>query len=52
VVSAHFGPIPVLSGLPGQFLLKDLMLIGVAVWSLGEALQAGAVPARALVGAG
>ncbi|WP_083406310.1 YkgB family protein [Mycolicibacterium rutilum] len=40
VVSAHAGPIPVLSGLPGQFLLKDLVLIGVAVWSLGESLQA------------
>ncbi|OBG93605.1 hypothetical protein A5698_18070 [Mycobacterium sp. E136] len=39
VVSAHAGPIPVLSGLPGQFLLKDLVLIGVAVWSLGEAMQ-------------
>lgn len=40
VVAGHFGPIPVLSGLPGQFLLKDLVLIGVAVWSLGEALHA------------
>ncbi|MGE2721746.1 DUF417 family protein [Mycolicibacterium celeriflavum] len=40
VVSAHAGPIPVLSGLPGQFLLKDLVLIGVAVWSLGEAMTA------------
>lgn len=39
VVSAHAGPVPVLSGLPGQFLLKDLVLIGVAVWSLGEAMQ-------------
>ncbi len=39
VVSAHAGPIPVLSGLPGQFLLKDLVLIGVAVWGLGEAVQ-------------
>ncbi|GFG51446.1 hypothetical protein CQY20_08610 [Mycolicibacterium agri] len=40
VISAHFGPIPVLSGMPGQFLLKDLVLIGVAVWSLGESLSA------------
>lgn len=40
VVAGHFGPIPVLSGLPGQFLLKDLVLIGVAVWSFGEALHA------------
>lgn len=40
VVSTHAGPIPVLSGLPGQFLLKDLVLIGVAVWCLGEAMTA------------
>ncbi|MDV3127954.1 YkgB family protein [Mycobacterium sp. 21AC1] len=40
VIAAHAGPIPVLSGLPGQFLLKDLVLIGVALWSLGESLQA------------
>lgn len=43
VISAHAGPIPVLSGLPGQFLLKDLVLIGVALWSLGEALSRTAV---------
>ena len=40
VVAAHFGGLPVLSALPGQFLLKDLVLIGVAIWSLGEALGA------------
>jgi uncharacterized membrane protein YkgB len=40
VVTRLAGPIPVLSALPGQFLLKDLVLMGVAVWSLGEALQA------------
>jgi uncharacterized membrane protein YkgB len=40
VVSQFAGPIPVLSALPGQFLLKDVVLMGVAVWSLGEALQA------------
>src|SRR6201995_289188 len=34
------GPIPVLSALPGQFLLKDVVLMGVAIWTLGEALQA------------
>jgi uncharacterized membrane protein YkgB len=38
VVATHAGGIPVLSGMPGQFLLKDLVLIGVAVWSLGDAL--------------
>jgi uncharacterized membrane protein YkgB len=30
----------VLSTLPGQFLLKDLVLIGVAVWTLGDSLAA------------
>jgi hypothetical protein len=32
--------VPVLSALPGQFLLKDVVLLGVAVWTLGEAVQA------------
>jgi uncharacterized membrane protein YkgB len=40
VVGRFAGPIPVLSALPGQFLLKDVVLLGVAVWSLGEALRA------------
>jgi uncharacterized membrane protein YkgB len=40
VVSRFAGPVPVLSALPGQFLLKDVVLLGVAVWSLGEAVQA------------
>ncbi|MEB3980713.1 DUF417 family protein [Mycobacterium sp. 663a-19] len=40
VVTNHAGGLPVLSALPGQFLLKDLVLIGVAVWSLGESLAA------------
>src|SRR6201986_981677 len=40
VVSTHAGGLPVLTALPGQFLLKDVVLIGVAVWSLGESLKA------------
>ena len=32
------GGFPALSGMPGQFLLKDIVLLGAAVWSLGEAL--------------
>ncbi|MGH3969726.1 MAG: YkgB family protein [Mycobacterium sp.] len=40
VVSTYAGGVPVLSALPGQFLLKDLVLIGVALWSLGESLEA------------
>lgn len=31
---------PALSPMPGQFLLKDLVLLGAAVWSAGEALLA------------
>jgi uncharacterized membrane protein YkgB len=40
VISQFAGPVPVLSAMPGQFLLKDVVLLGVAVWTLGEALQA------------
>jgi uncharacterized membrane protein YkgB len=40
VISTHAGGLPVLSALPGQFLLKDLVLIGVALWTLGESLEA------------
>ena len=32
------GGFPVLSVLPGQFLLKDLVLIGAALWTLGDSL--------------
>jgi uncharacterized membrane protein YkgB len=35
------GGFPALSGKPGQFLLKDLALLGIALWSFGEAWQAG-----------
>jgi uncharacterized membrane protein YkgB len=34
------GGFPALSVVPGQFLLKDVVLLGAAVWSLGEALRA------------
>src|SRR5262245_61548406 len=40
VIATHTGPIPVLSGMPGQFLLKDLVLIGVSIWTLGDSLAA------------
>lgn len=43
VISTHAAGLPVLSALPGQFLLKDLVLIGVALWTLGDSLAA--VPA-------
>ena len=41
LVVAHYDGLPVLGAQPGQFLLKDLVLIGVAVWTLGDALGAG-----------
>ncbi|GFG98476.1 DUF417 family protein [Mycobacterium timonense] len=41
VVALHAHGIPVLSALPGQFLLKDLVLLGVALWTLGDSLTAG-----------
>ena len=34
------GGFPALSGFPGQFLIKDLALLGIALWSLGEAWKA------------
>ena len=37
---ADAGGFPALSGAPGQFLLKDLALLGISLWSLGEAWHA------------
>jgi uncharacterized membrane protein YkgB len=34
------GGFPALSGKPGQFLIKDLALLGISVWSLGDAWKA------------
>jgi uncharacterized membrane protein YkgB len=34
------GGFPTLSAFPGQFLIKDLALLGISLWSLGEAWQA------------
>ncbi len=31
---------PALSAMPGQFLLKDIVLLGAALWSSGESLKA------------
>ena len=31
---------PALSAIPGQFLITDLALLGIALWSLGEAWEA------------
>jgi uncharacterized membrane protein YkgB len=46
VTVASEGGFPVLSGLPGQFLLKDLVLIGAAFWTLGDSLGAARRRAR------
>ena len=40
------GGFPVLSVLPGQFLLKDIVLIGAALWTLGDCLGAARPKAR------
>jgi len=37
---AAAGGFPALSVLPGQFLLKDLVLIGASLWTLGDSLGA------------
>ena len=34
------GGFPALSGFPGQFLIKDLALLGISLWTLGEAWKA------------
>jgi uncharacterized membrane protein YkgB len=34
------GGFPVLSVLPGQFLVKDLVLVGASLWTLGDSLGA------------
>lgn len=50
VVATHAAGLPVLSALPGQFLLKDSVLLGVSLWSWGDALRrrnAGKRPAGA-----
>ena len=38
VWEASLGGFPAISVLPGQFLLKDVVLLGAAHWSLGESL--------------
>lgn len=39
VWEASLGGFPALSAVPGQFLLKDVVLLGAALWTLGEALN-------------
>jgi uncharacterized membrane protein YkgB len=39
VGEASQGGFPALSVVPGQFLFKDVVLLGASLWSLGEACQ-------------
>ncbi len=39
-LGAEPGRLPALSAMPGQFVLKDVVLLGVALFSAGEALEA------------
>jgi uncharacterized membrane protein YkgB len=43
------GGFPALSALPGQFLLKDVVLLGAAIWSLGESLTSVSMRAAEVV---
>lgn len=38
---ASLGGFPALSVVPGQFIIKDTVLLAVAVWLLGDALKGG-----------
>jgi uncharacterized membrane protein YkgB len=40
VWEASAGGFPALSAIPGQFLIKDLALLGISLWTLGEAWKA------------
>lgn len=39
VWAAPAGGFPALSAHPGQFLIKDIVLLGVSTWSLGESMK-------------
>jgi len=39
VIESSLG-FPALSAVPGQFLIKDVVLLGAALWTTGEALRA------------
>ncbi|HEX6546085.1 MAG TPA: DUF417 family protein [Bryobacteraceae bacterium] len=40
------GGVPALSGAVGQFLVKDFVLLGAALWCFGEAWTAAAAPTK------
>ena len=39
VWAAQLGGFPALTGHPGEFLLKDVVLLGASVWTLSDALK-------------
>jgi len=41
VWEVRLGGFPALSAVPGQFLIKDLALLGISLWTFGEAWKAG-----------
>jgi reactive chlorine resistance protein C len=43
---ASLGGFPALSVVPGQFIIKDIVLLAAALWSLGEALPEARCSAR------
>lgn len=43
----RLGGMPALSAMPGQFLLKDIVLLGVSLWTAGESLAAARAGGRA-----
>jgi reactive chlorine resistance protein C len=40
VWETSLGGFPALSAIPGQFLIKDLALLGISLWALGDAWKA------------
>ena len=44
------GGFPALSALPGQFLIKDLALLGISLWTLGDAWKASCAKGMRAVG--
>ena len=46
---SSLGGFPALSAMPGQFLLKDVVLLGASLWTAGEALGAARLRSRLAV---
>jgi len=46
IVEASAGGFPAISAMPGQFLIKDVVLLAVSVWLLATAVKANAATAQ------